>query len=527
MRKFFSFSILVSLSFYSCNKPAESPSTTGEILVTVTRDYEPRPSDERATVLLDWSEITSRIPAATDGFVVIDQHFGKQLEASRIDTDGDGSIDKISVDYPFVSSEPVYTLMIKAGKGTVSTEPEKADVNTDSRFKITYLQTYQAFSKGDTITNWSERIFESTINKYPDPASLSIISPGEWTYEYGFFLNAGYELWLRSKKDEYYNYIKNWTDRFLTPDGRIKEEEYDVTQYRLDDILPGRLCVYLYQTTGDERYKKAADQLRDHLAKQPKTSDGGYWHKQIYPYQMWLDGIYMGDVFSTHYAAVFNEPDLFNEAAHQIKLISQHTLDSVTGLMYHGWDESKNPVWAHPVKGTSPEFWGRAIGWYIMALGECLDYIPENHPDRPAIVSIFQNLAQSVLKYQDEDTGLWYQVVDKGAQPGNWIETSCSAMFAYAFAKGYNKGILDKSFYDTAKRAFNSIIAQHCYFDDSGNLYLNQTVKVGTLNLKVSKGDYDYYISTERRINDYKGLAALLYASLELSKTGGETIAKK
>src|SRR6218665_1270209 len=183
---------------------------------------------------------------------------------------------------------------------------------------------------------------------------------------------------------------------------------------------------------------------------------------------MWLDGIYMGDVFSSHYAALFNKPEFFDEAIHQIKLISEHTTDPRTGLMYHGWDESKNKVWADQQKGTSPEFWGRAIGWYITALVECLDYIPENHPQRKEVITILQKLAKSVLNYQDAKSHLWYQVVDKGSQPGNWIETSASAMFTYAFAKGYRKGYLDKTYYAAAKKSFAALINDYIYFDDEG-----------------------------------------------------------
>jgi unsaturated rhamnogalacturonyl hydrolase len=185
--------------------------------------------------------------------------------------------------------------------------------------------------------------------------------------------------------------------------------------------------------------------------------------------------------------------------------------------MYHGWDESKNKVWAHPEKGTSPSFWGRAIGWYMMALVDCLDYVPENNPGRKELISIFQKLSKSLLKYQDPNSNLWYQVIDKGSEEGNWIETSCSAMFTYAYAKGFRKGYLDKTYLVASHKAFDSIVNNYIYFDDAGRLYLDQTVKVGTLNFKTSKADYLYYVSSERRINDYKGLGALLFAAIELN----------
>jgi unsaturated rhamnogalacturonyl hydrolase len=208
---------------------------------------------------------------------------------------------------------------------------------------------------------------------YPDPSKLSIHSPGKWSYEYGLFLNAGFELWQRTKKQEYLDYMKKWADNFVDDKGQMTVQQYDVSEYKLDDILPGRLFISLYTVTKEEKYKIAAERFVDQLHHQPRTADGGYWHKQIYPHQMWLDGILMGDVFSAQFASVFKDPKGYDDAIQQIKIIAKHTTDPATGLMYHGWDESKNKIWAHPEKGTSPEFWSRAIGWYMMALVQCLD----------------------------------------------------------------------------------------------------------------------------------------------------------
>lgn len=489
---------------------------TQKVLVVVKRNYDP-PAQEDATITVDWEQLIAKMPRLnTEGFQLTDQHFGRTLAGTLVNTDADPQPEILNVQYPFTSAEPQYAFTISVDPNTQQPEIQTGNHTDDSRFSITMVEDYTTFFANDTINNWSERIFESSLNFYPDPRQFTIISPGEWTYEHGMFLNAGYELWQRTQNPRYLHYIKSWVDLFLTPEGKIMEEEYDVAQYRLDDILPGRLCLFLYEQTGDIRYKTAADQLIDHLEHQPVTTEGGYWHKQIYPHQMWLDGIYMADIFSMQYGKMFNEPKWFDEASRQIQLISNHTLDPVTGLMYHGWDESRNPVWANPVTGASPAFWGRAIGWYFMAVIDCLDYLPESHPSRQSIIGIFRNLAASIAKYQDDNTKLWYQVIDKGDQPGNWIETSCSSMFAYGFAKGANKGLLDASYRQRAQDAFDALIRNYTWYDGNGNLYFDQTVKVGTLNPKVSKGDYEYYIGGEKRINDYKGLGALLYASLEM-----------
>lgn len=510
--------LLVVPTLFSCRVDSETSSTSAEsVLVVVKRDYD-RPSLENVTIAVDWEELTGKLPRLkSQGFRLTDQHFGKTLSGRLVNADDDPHPDLLSVDYQFTSAEPQFTFMISADPQTQQPEVQSGDFKADGRFGITIVEDYATFIQHDTITDWPQKIFESSLNFYPDPQQFTIISPGQWTYEHGMFLNAGFELWQRTKNQRYLDYIKSWVDLFLTPEGRIMDEAYDVAQYRLDDILPGRLCLFLYEQTGDARYKTAADQLIDHLEHQPVTSEGGYWHKQVYPHQMWLDGIYMADIFSMQYGEMFNQPEWFDEAARQIQLISMHTRDSVNGLMYHGWDESKNPVWADPVTGASPAFWGRAIGWYFAAVIDCLDYLPEDHPSRQAIVAIFRDLAGSIAKYQDADTKLWYQVIDKGDQPGNWIETSCSAMFTYGFAKGVNKGLLDEAYRKRAREAFDALVRDYTWFDSKGNLYFDQTVKVGTLNLKVSKGDYEYYIGGERRINDYKGLGALLYASLALS----------
>jgi unsaturated rhamnogalacturonyl hydrolase len=213
------------------------------------------------------------------------------------------------------------------------------------------------------------------------------------------------------------------------------------------------------------------------------------------------------------FARAFDAPHYFDEAVHQITLMYRHTHDPKTGLLYHGWDETKTQVWAYPERGTSPEFWGRAIGWYSMALVDCLDYLPAEHSGRPKIIDIFQNLAASIATYQDPNSGLWYQVLDKGDRPDNWHETSCSAMFAYAFAKGVRKGYLDSTFRECTEKAYQGLVSHYVYLDEKGHFYLTDTVKVGSLR---SKADYEYYVSTERRTNDFKGVAAFLYASLEM-----------
>lgn len=484
-------------------------------MVVVTRNYKPRAAGEKAVIVFDWKRVSSKAPFIGKGFTLTDGNFGKPVSYRVLDNNGDKQPDQVAFDFVFASDEPVFSFSISTNDKLAETIDGKA--TSDSRLEITYLSSFKQWSaSGQSITNWPDKIIQSTMAFYPDPALLPLYAPGNYSYEYAFFLNATFLRWEETKNDAHLKYVKKWADRYLDSHGNLDPKHYNVQEYRLDDILPGRLFISLYQATGNEKYRNAADQLKLQLGYQPRTSEGGYWHKQIYPNQMWLDGIYMADVFSTQYAAAFNHPPFYDEAIKQIKLISEHTRDEATGLMYHGWDESYNKVWAHPENGTSPEFWSRAIGWYLMAIMDCMDYIPLDHPQRKVVGGMFKDLARSVLKYQDPETGLWYQVTNKKIEPANWIETSGSAMFAYAFAKGDRKGFLDRSYGVVAKNAFQSLVDNYVYFDEEGKIYLDGTVKIGTLNVNTSKGDFNYYATTERRINDYKGLGALLYLSLEL-----------
>lgn len=365
--------------------------------------------------------------------------------------------------------------------------------------------------------SWARLTAQSIMKMYPNPADMDIYGKG-WTYTNGFFLHGLYRLWEKEKNPQYLAFIKKWLDSYIGQDGKLSAQEYKPEEYKLDDVESGKVALLMYQNTHDKRYLTACEQLLDQLQKQPKTSDGGYWHKLVYPWQMWLDGIYMADAFAMQYAAATQQKQYFDEAIKQIMLIARHTIDEQTGLYYHGWDENKNPVWADPLTGVSPCFWGRAVGWFAMALVDGLDALPANHPDRDKLLAILQKLSASLIKFQDPETGLWYQVLDRGQEPDNWHETSCSAMFCYALARSANQGYLPPRYKKYAQKAFKGLCDHHIYFDDQGLLYLTGTVKVGTLNFASSKGDYAYYVNTDRRINDFKGIGAFLFAALELER---------
>lgn len=495
---------------------ATSGNSTGDdrIMLSIRRNYEIPRTPETVTISADWRSISTALNLAPgSGVIIRDHNFGRSITPVYLVGDGGKVPSCVLFEYTFTSTEPVFGFLI-----TPSTEPFRltnAVAETNENLVVSYLKPYHS-PKGEKQLAFARNVVESTMNLYPDLKAFPIYAPRRWNYEYAFFMYGAYRLGQQLKQDKYTEYARTWIDDFIQPEGAFRAGVYRMDEYKLDDIEPGRLALEMYQKTQSPKYKSVADTLMMHLDRQPKTSAGGYWHKEVYPHQMWLDGIFMADVFTAQCAVVFKQPRLFDEATKQVKMVYQYTLDSTTGLMRHGWDESGKSVWVDS-KGRSPEAWCRAVGWYTMSLVEILDYLPANHADRPQIISILKSICASVMRYKAPN-GLWYQVMDKGSQEGNWIEASGSAMFAYTFAKGHRLGFLGESYKNAAQKALQSLIDNYVFVDSNQNIHLSQTVKIGTLNTKDSDGSFRYYTSTERRIDDYKGLGALLYASIELSR---------
>ena len=339
--------------------------------------------------------------------------------------------------------------------------------------------------------------------------------PSKWTYDHGLVLKGIERVYDATKDKQYLEFIQRNLDHFVSDDGSIRT--YKLDDYNIDNILPGRNLLFLYKTTGNEKYRKAAALLREQLKTHPRTSEGGFWHKKIYPSQMWLDGLYMGEPFYAEYAATFNEPAAFDDIAKQFILMERHARDDKTGLLYHGWDESKQQRWADPTTGRSPNFWGRAMGWYAMALVDTLDYFPEKHPQHAELIAILGRLAGAVAKYQDARSGLWYQVLDKGGAKGNYLESSAACMFVYALARGARKGYLPVKYLKTAADGYRGIQRQFVTYDASGQFNLAGTVSVAGLGGNPYRdGSYEYYLSEKVVTNDPKGIGAFLLAATEM-----------
>jgi unsaturated rhamnogalacturonyl hydrolase len=364
---------------------------------------------------------------------------------------------------------------------------------------------------------WSVRMANSEMKRNPEAWTIDFVKTPRWNYTQGLVSLSLLELWQHTKNAKYYEYAKAYADKFIDENGIIAT--YKTGEYSLDRVNSGKILFILYKVTGEKKYKIAIDTLRAQLLKQPRTSDGGYWHKKVYPNQMWLDGLYMASPFLAQYAKDFNESEAFNEVALQILLIQKHTYDSLTNLNFHGWDESRQQQWADPKTGCSPHVWGRAQGWYFMALVDVLDFLPEYHPQRPFIISVLQNMAKSLAKIQDKNTGLWYQVLDQGNREGNYLEASASAMFTYAMLKSVRKGYLTKSYLTIAKNGYNGINKYLIRHNSDSTLSITRVCAVAGLGGDPYRdGSYEYYIHETIRDDDPKAVGPYILASIEFEQ---------
>jgi unsaturated rhamnogalacturonyl hydrolase len=397
------------------------------------------------------------------------------------------------------------------------------------------LMVRAAAAQGVIAQDSPSRTMAATVIKmWPTGAVLTTVHPGVWGYEEGVLLDGMAAEWHSTADGQDFKYIKTAVDKYVTDDGTITG--YKADGHTLDDIEMGRAVLLVYRVTQQAKYYKAAKFLHDQLALQPRTASGGYWHKQIYPNQMWLDGAYMAGPFRAAYAVTFQEPGDFDDIAKQLLLMDEHMRDPKTGLMKHGWDESKQMAWADKTTGLSPEVWARAMGWYAMALVDVLDWFPKDHPQRVALLDALNRTATAIGAFQDKETGLWWQVMDEGpkrfdripggpsdvpakAKKGNYPEASASCMFVYSLAKGVRMGYLPQSDAASAKRGWEGIQKQFVTMGADGLMVLNGTVKVGGLGgTPYRTGSYDYYVGEKTGVNDAKGIGAFLLAGSEMEQ---------
>lgn len=379
----------------------------------------------------------------------------------------------------------------------------------------------------DTTKPYSLRMGETVLKLYPELWNMESATKPRWSYTYGLMALSMLDLWKYTGEEKYYNCAKTYTDIFVQKDGRISD--YKINDYNIDHINPGKVLFTFYRETGEQRFKNALDTLRKQLETQPQTKIGGFWHKKRYPHQMWLDGLYMGGPFYAQYAKEFNQPECFNEITRWYINMEKVARDSKTGLLYHAWDESKQQQWADKTTGCSPNFWGRAMGWYGMALVDLLDFLPENHSAHDSILGIINRMADAIIKVQDTKTGVWYQVLDQGNREGNYLEGSVSSMFSYFLLKAVNNSYVDRQKYTPlAIKAFEGTVKYLTKTNADGTLVISPVCAVAGLGGNPYRdGSYEYYINEQLRDNDPKAVGPFIMAAIQYEKLlKAESVAK-
>jgi unsaturated rhamnogalacturonyl hydrolase len=368
--------------------------------------------------------------------------------------------------------------------------------------------------KSSTGLATAVKMADSEITHFPEPWTVDYNPNPVWNYTQGLISQAMLQLWEVTRNKKYFQYAKAYADKMIDSSGVIRG--YKMEEYSLDRLNSGKYLFDLYRITGDARYKKAVFTLRNQLKTHPRTSEGGFWHKKVYPSQMWLDGLYMAAPFYVRFGMEFGEPDVFNDVVSQFIVVQKHTHDTVTGLNFHGWDESGVQPWADPATGCSPHVWGRAMGWYFMALADVLDFIPADHPRRGEILFILSGVAESVMKHQDKKTGLWYQVMDQGSREGNYLEATASSMFVYSLLKSVRMGYIGKNYRETAVRGYKGILEYLLKDNSDGTVSLTRCCSVAGLGGNPYRdGTFEYYVHEPVRDNDPKGVGPFIMASLE------------
>ena len=385
--------------------------------------------------------------------------------------------------------------------------------------------------------NYSEWMTFSEMKRVPESYMLDFSTKPKWSYVMGIELEAMLDTYLKYGDKQILDYCKMYTDKMIDQEGNITG--YKLEDYNLDNIRTGHFVARLYELMPEEKNLKAIRLLMSQLNDQPRTeADGVFWHKAIYAYQVWLDGIFMGLPFHSLTARMLLNPEqagkIYDDAVKQVTVTYNRTLDPKTGLNRHAWDETHEMFWADKATGLSQHCWGRAQGWYTMALIELLDAMPENYGRRNEVISLLKKDLDAVIKWQDKESGLWYQVMDQPGREGNYLESTCSSMFAYVLLKAARKGYVDQKYRDAGIKAYNGIIKNFIRINPDKTISLTNCCSVAGLGPGMSEkvlkaapkvkenkrrdGSYEYYLSEPVRDNDAKGVGPFIWAALEMEQ---------
>ncbi len=394
--------------------------------------------------------------------------------------------------------------------------------------KILIVAALIVCNNANAQINYAKQMATTIMNQYKDSMVVKKYAshleqdklpegnrPANWNYEIGVVLMGFERLTKHTGDNTYMNYTKHIIDHFIKDDGTIRT--YIMDEYNSDMVPPGRQLLRLYELYKEDKYKIAAQTLRNQISIQPRNKVGGFWHKLKYPSQMWLDGLYMIEPFYAEFAVVNKQTQDFNDIINQFVWMEKYSRDAKTGLLYHGWDESRLQRWANKKTGLSPEFWSRSIGWYMMALVDVLDFIPANHPRRNELIKILNRTTTALIKYQDEKSGVWWQVTDKANQEKNYLESSATAMFVFSIAKAIRMKYLPATFNAALQKAYNGMIKEFVKEDANGQYHYMQAVAgAGLGGVPYRDGTYEYYVNEPKRDDDLKAIGPFIQACIEM-----------
>jgi rhamnogalacturonyl hydrolase YesR len=348
---------------------------------------------------------------------------------------------------------------------------------------------------------------ETIMSRYPNPDDIPY---RRWCYVQGYILCGFEKLWLCTGDARYFGYLRAFVDQHVTEDGGIR----DYTGDSLDDIMAGTVIVAAYAHTGEARYRRAAERIRQAFDDYPRNADGGFWHGRRLAHEMWIDGVFMGQMFLTRYGAVIGDQEYcFDEATRQILTLADRCRTGQDGLFLHAFDESRSVEWADPVTGLSPEVWSEGLGWYALILVECLALMPPAHRNRAAVMRILTELAEGLRQTQDARSGLWYQVVDKGERADNWHDTSGSAMFVYAVQRAVDLGYIERQRYEPVARRGYDGIRSKCVVRDDGLVDIYDACD----GVCVQRS-YADYINYPKSVNAKEAVGSVLWAATIIEK---------
>lgn len=365
----------------------------------------------------------------------------------------------------------------------------------------------------------SQVLVEQIIKRYNKLVDHPYVADS-WNYEIGFMLLAFAKVYRTTGEQKYLAYVIEHTNRYVDELGQIGGK-YNQEHYNLDQINFGKVLLFLFKETQDMRYKRAAERLIEQLSKQPMTEGGNYWHKNIYPNQVWLDGLYMYGPFIMEWALMQGDIALVDRTAAQLLRTVQLTEDAHSGLLYHACDESRLQRWSHLETGHSPHIWGRAMGWFCMALIDSIELLQAGgHTEQvDKLSAALQRIMNSVVRVQDSASGAWYQILDEADREGNYLEASCTCMFTYVLQKGVNLNVLERKYADHAKSAFQYIEQSFVEQDEENYMHLTGINRVAGLGGEPYRdGSYAYYINEPIVSDDPKGVAPFIIATLEMDK---------